>query len=123
AMEGLGQVPPEAAVTGAIVSLYKEELEPKSSHVLWMVHRLFGQKLDLGELREVARCTPGLQIQVCPSMANRKKFGVFLTQPPSSFRGFPSLDNWASEGLIQEGLRHAARQALRRYDQAASCSK
>eukprot|EP00930_Biecheleria_cincta_P034305 TRINITY_DN23727_c0_g1_i1.p1 TRINITY_DN23727_c0_g1~~TRINITY_DN23727_c0_g1_i1.p1 ORF type:complete len:682 (+),score=86.18 TRINITY_DN23727_c0_g1_i1:61-2046(+) len=87
-------LPAEAAVTGALVALYREGLEPKMHAVQWMVERLFSQSITRGELWKLARCTPGLRVNggCCRSAL------IELEEPPADVEAFQlplSMDAWS----------------------------
>jgi hypothetical protein len=79
-------IPLEAAVTAAVVTLYREKAEPAGKLVQFMVKRLFGLDASVQSLRTCAKTTPGLCMQ--PPSATRFPFAIFLAVQPEDFQGF-----------------------------------
>lgn len=80
------EVPLEAAVTAAVVTLYHEKAEPAGKLVQFMVKRLFGLDANVQDLRSCAKATPGLRLQ--PPSASRFPFAILLLAQPEGFQGF-----------------------------------
>eukprot|EP00441_Pelagodinium_beii_P008774 CAMPEP_0197694946 /NCGR_PEP_ID=MMETSP1338-20131121/114544_1 /TAXON_ID=43686 ORGANISM="Pelagodinium beii, Strain RCC1491" /NCGR_SAMPLE_ID=MMETSP1338 /ASSEMBLY_ACC=CAM_ASM_000754 /LENGTH=198 /DNA_ID=CAMNT_0043277863 /DNA_START=1 /DNA_END=593 /DNA_ORIENTATION=- len=72
-------VPPEAALTSAVVWLYSEAAEPKVKLVQWLGHRRFGLNLNVSDLRNLVETIPGVYLE--PSTPNRQ-FLILLEDPP-----------------------------------------
>ncbi|CAJ1373156.1 unnamed protein product [Effrenium voratum] len=82
-------IPEQAALTGAVVALYEGQAEPRSKLIQWKVQRLFGLTFTVAHVRQVARQTPGLELE--PPDAKRNKFCVLLADEPAGFPGFQDI--------------------------------
>jgi hypothetical protein len=97
-------IPLEAAVTAAVVTLYHEKAEPAGKLVQFMVKRLFGLDVSVQALRSFANATPGLCLQ--PPSASRLPFAIFLMAQPEGFQGFAKdLDDSDSSPVSWEIIR------------------